>query len=103
MHPELTEAIGALYPELEEAYYAFMNDVERSLQIRYSQEDAVWIAAAVLLYEKYYCNPGISSDDILLMQYEVQTRSQKYMDRMSMRTPSLRFVTPMNVDIALII
>ncbi len=26
---------------------------------------------------KYYCNPGISSDDILLMQYEVQTRSQK--------------------------
>lgn len=41
------------------------------LQIRYSQEDAVWIAAAVLLYEKYYCNPGISSDDILLMQYEV--------------------------------
>lgn len=77
MHPELTEAIGALYPELEEAYYAFMSDVERSLQIRYSQEDAVWIAAAVLLYEKYYCNPGISSDDILLMQYEVQTRSQK--------------------------
>lgn len=74
---ELTEAIGALYPELEEAYYAFMSDVERSLQIRYSQEDAVWIAAAVLLYEKYYCNPGISSDDILLMQYEVQTRSQK--------------------------
>lgn len=77
MHPELTEAIGALYPELEEAYYAFMSDVERSLQIRYSQEDAVWIAAAVLLYEKYYCNPGINSDDILLMQYEVQTRSQK--------------------------
>ena len=54
-----------------------MSDVERSLQIRYSQEDAVWIAAAVLLYEKYYCNPGINSDDILLMQYEVQTRSQK--------------------------
>lgn len=77
MHPELTEAIGALYPELEESYYAFMSDVERSLQTRYSQEDAVWIAAAVLLYEKYYCNPGISSDDILLMQYEVQTRSQK--------------------------
>lgn len=77
MHPELTEAIGTLYPELEEFYYAFMSDVERSLQTRYSQEDAVWIAAAVLLYEKYYCNPGISSDDILLMQYEVQTRSQK--------------------------
>ena len=54
-----------------------MSDVKRSLQTRYSQEDAVWIAAAVLLYEKYYCNPGISSDDILLMQYEVQTRSQK--------------------------
>ena len=77
MHPELTEAIGTLYPESEEAYYAFMSDVERSLQIRYRQEDAVWIAAAVLLYEKYYCNPGISRDDILLMQYEVQTRSQK--------------------------
>lgn len=77
MHPELTEAIGALYPNLEEAYYAFVSDVDRSLQIRYSQEDAVWIAASVLLYEKYYLNPGISADDILLMQYEVQTRSQK--------------------------
>lgn len=77
LHPELTEAIGALYPEEEEHYYAFMNDVERSLQIRYNQEDAVWVAAAVLLYEKYYQNPGISADEILLMQYEVQTRAQK--------------------------
>lgn len=77
LHPELGEAIGILWPELEQAYYAFMNDVERSLQIRYSQEDSVWIAAAVLLYEKYYLNPGINADDILLMQYEVQTRAQK--------------------------
>lgn len=77
LHPELTEAIGALWPEEEERYYAFMNDVERSLQIRYNQEDAVWVAAAVLLYEKYYQNPGISADEILLMQYEVQTRAQK--------------------------
>ncbi|HIW60724.1 MAG TPA: hypothetical protein H9880_12735 [Candidatus Anaerobutyricum avicola] len=77
LHPELTEAIGALWPEEEERYYAFMNDVDRSLQIRYSQEDAVWVAAAVLLYEKYYQNPGISADEILLMQYEVQTRAQK--------------------------
>lgn len=77
LHPELTEAIGALWPETEEKYYAFMNDVERSLQIRYNQEDAVWVAAAVLLYEKYYQNPGISADEILLMQYEVQTRAQK--------------------------
>lgn len=77
LHPELSEAVGALWPELEESYYAFMNDVERSLQIRYNQEDSVWIAAAVLLYEKYYRNPGISADDILLMQYEVQTRAQK--------------------------
>lgn len=77
LHPELTEAIGALWPEAEEKYYAFMNDVERSLQIRYNQEDAVWVAAAVLLYEKYYQNPGISADEILLMQYEVQTRAQK--------------------------
>ena len=77
LHPELTEAIGTLWPELEQAYYAFMNDVERSLQIRYNQEDSVWIAAAVLLYEKYYRYPGISADDILLMQYEVQTRAQK--------------------------
>ena len=103
MHPELTEAIGTLYPELEESYYAFMSDVERSLQTRYSQEDAVWIAAAVLLYEKYYCNPGISSDDILLMQYEVQTRSQKYMGRMLMLTPSHRSVTLMSVVTVLII
>ncbi|MBR5047008.1 MAG: hypothetical protein IKX76_02110, partial [Eubacterium sp.] len=77
LHPELTEAIGGLYPELEESYYAFVNDVDRSLQILYNQEDSVWIAAAVLLYEKYYLNPGISADDILLMQYEVQTRAQK--------------------------
>lgn len=77
LHPELTEAIGALWPEEEERYYAFMNDVERSLQIRYSQENAVWVAAAVLLYEKYYQNPGIGADEILLMQYEVQTRAQK--------------------------
>lgn len=77
LHPELTEAIGSLWPEAEEKYYAFMNDVERSLQIRYNQEDAVWVAAAVLLYEKYYQNPGISADEILLMQYEVQTRAQK--------------------------
>ena len=40
---KLTEAIGTLYPELEESYYAFMSDVERSLQTRYSQEDAVWM------------------------------------------------------------
>jgi len=77
LHPELTEAIGMLFPEMEEAYYAFVNDVDRSLQIRYNQEDSVWIAAAVLLYEKYYRYPGISTDDILLMQYEVQTRAQK--------------------------
>lgn len=77
LHPELTEAIASLFPELEQSYYAFMNDVERSLQIRYSQEDSVWIASAILLYEKYYQNPGISADEILLMQYEVQTRAQK--------------------------
>lgn len=77
MHPELTEAIGKIYPEMEQAYYAFMGSVDRSLQIRYSQEEAVWIAAATLLYEKYYRYPGISTDDILLMQYEVQTRAQK--------------------------
>ena len=77
MHPELTEALAQRFPESEEAYYAFMAEAERSLQIRYSQEEAVWISAAVLLYEKYYRYPGISTDDILLMQYEVQTRAQK--------------------------
>lgn len=77
LHPELTEALAARSPQLEEAYYAFASEVERSLQIRYSQEEAVWIAAAVLLYEKYYRYPGISTDDILLMQYEIQTRAQK--------------------------
>ncbi len=77
LQPELTEAIGALWPDMEDAYYAFVNDVDRSLQTRYNQEDSVWIASAILLYEKYYRYPGISSDDILLMQYEVQTRAQK--------------------------
>lgn len=77
LHPELTEAIGTIWPEMEEAYYAFISNVDRSLQNRFNQEDSVWIAAATLLYERYYCNPGISADDILLMQYEVQTRAQK--------------------------
>ncbi len=77
LQPELTEAIGSLWPDMEDAYYAFVNDVDRSLQTRYNQEDSVWIASAILLYEKYYRYPGISSDDILLMQYEVQTRAQK--------------------------
>jgi len=77
MQPELAEAIGALFPELEESYYAAAGEIERSLQIRYQPEQAVWIGAAVLLYEKYYRYPGISADDILLMQYELQTRSQR--------------------------
>lgn len=77
MQPELTEAIGEIWPQLEQAYYAFASDVDRSLQTRFSEEDSVWAAAAVLLYEKYYRYPGISADDILLMQYEVQTRAQK--------------------------
>lgn len=77
LHPELTEAIGSLWPEMEDAYYALVNDIDRSLQTRYNQEDSVWMASAILLYEKYYRYPGISSDDILLMQYEVQTRAQK--------------------------
>ncbi len=77
MQPELAEAIGGLFPELEESYYAAAGEIERSLQIRYQPEEAVWVGAAVLLYEKYYRYPGISADDILLMQYELQTRSQK--------------------------
>ncbi|MDO4975886.1 MAG: hypothetical protein Q4E53_01365 [Eubacteriales bacterium] len=77
LHPELTEAIGSLWPEMEDAYYALVNDIDRSLQTRFNQEDSVWMASAILLYEKYYRYPGISSDDILLMQYEVQTRAQK--------------------------
>ena len=77
MQPELAEAIGGLFPELEESYYAAAGEIERSLQIRYQPEQAVWLGAAVLLYEKYYRYPGISADDILLMQYELQTRSQR--------------------------
>lgn len=77
MHPELTEAIALRSPELEQAYYSFFGSIERSKQIRYNPEDSVWIATALLHYEKYYRNPGINSDDILLMQYEIQTRAQK--------------------------
>ncbi len=77
MQPELTEAVGEIWPEMEQAYYALVSDVDRSLQNRFTEEDSVWIAAAVLLYEKYYMYPGITADDILLMQYEVQTRAQK--------------------------
>ena len=55
LHPELTEAIGALWPEEEERYYAFMNDVDRSLQIRYSQEDG--------LYHRYQSDQPQKSDE----------------------------------------
>lgn len=77
LQPELTEAIGKKWPEMEEAYYAYMGNIDRSLKRTLADEDGVWLGSATLLYEKYYRNPGINADDILLMQYEVKQRTQK--------------------------
>jgi hypothetical protein len=75
--PELAEAMEYTFPEMEDAYNSYMTEIERSEQIRYSKEDSVWIAAALLLYEKYYTEHPTDLYDLLLMQYEVQQRAQK--------------------------
>ncbi len=75
--PELAEAIEYTYPELEDQYNSYMSEIERSEQIRYTKEDAVWIASSLLLFEKVYLEHPTDIYDLLLMQYEVSQRSQK--------------------------
>lgn len=75
--PELAEAIEYSYPELEDQYNTYMSEIERSEQIRYTKEDSVWIASALLLFEKVYLEHPTDIYDLLLMQYEVSQRSQK--------------------------
>ena len=75
--PELAEAIEYTYPELEDQYNTYMSEIERSEQIRYTKEDAVWIASSLLLFEKVYLEHPTDIYDLLLMQYEVSQRSQK--------------------------
>jgi len=75
--PELAEAIEYAYPELEDQYNSYMSEIERSEQIRYTKEDAVWIASTLLLFEKVYLEHPTDIYDLLLMQYEVSQRSQK--------------------------
>ncbi len=75
--PELAEAIEYVYPELEDQYNSYMSEIERSEQIRYTKEDAVWIASSLLLFEKVYLEHPTDIYDLLLMQYEVSQRSQK--------------------------
>lgn len=75
--PELAEAIEYTFPSMEDDYNSYMSEIEHSEQIRYSKEDSVWIASALLLYEKYYTEHPTDVYDLLLMQYEVQQRAQK--------------------------
>lgn len=75
--PELAEAMEYIFPDLENAYQSYMSEIERSEQTRYSQEDSVWIASSLLLYEKFYTEHPTDIYDLLLMQYEVQQRAQK--------------------------
>lgn len=75
--PELAEAMEYTFPDMEDSYNSYMSEIEHSEQIRYSKEDSVWIASALLLYEKYYTERPTDIYDLLLMQYEVQQRAQK--------------------------
>lgn len=75
--PELAEAMEYTFPNMEDDYNSYMSEIEHSGQIRYSKEDSVWIASALLLYEKYYTEHPTDIYDLLLMQYEVQQRAQK--------------------------
>lgn len=75
--PELAEAMEYTFPDLENDYNSYMTEIERSEQTRYTQEESVWIASALLLYEKVYTEHPTDIYDLLLMQYEVQQRAQK--------------------------
>lgn len=75
--PELAEAMEYMFPDLEDKYNTYMSEIERSEQIRYTKEDSVWIASALLLFEKVYIEHPIDIYDLLLMQYEISQRAQK--------------------------
>lgn len=75
--PELAEAIEYMFPDLEDKYNTYMSELERDEQIRYTKEDAVWIASALLLLEKVYLEHPTDIYDLLLMQYEISQRAQK--------------------------
>ncbi|MGN0465138.1 MAG: hypothetical protein ACI4F9_02155 [Lachnospiraceae bacterium] len=77
LQPALAEALEYLYPELEQNYTAYMSHIDYCLQTRIEQSDAVFLASAVLLFEKYYLENPSNIDDLLLMQYEIQQRAQK--------------------------
>lgn len=77
LQPALAEALEYLEPELEQNYTAYMSHIDYCSQTRLEQSDAVWIASAVLLFEKYYLEHPSNIDDLLLMQYEIQQRAQK--------------------------
>lgn len=77
LQPALAEALEYLEPELEQNYTAYMSHIDYCSQTRLEQSDAVWIAAALLLFEKYHLEHPSNIDDLLLMQYEIQQRAQK--------------------------
>lgn len=77
LQPALAEALEYLEPELEKNYTAYMSHIDYCMQTRLSQPDSVWIASALLLFEKYYLEHPDNIDDLLLMQYEIQQRAQK--------------------------
>ena len=75
--PELAEALEYMFPDMEDKYNTYMSEIERSEQIRYTKEDSVWIASALLLFEKVYLEHPMDIYDLLLMQYEISQRAQK--------------------------
>lgn len=77
LQPALAEALEYLEPELEQNYIAYMSHIDYCTQTRLEYADAVWLAAALLLFEKYHLEHPSNIDDLLLMQYEIQQRAQK--------------------------
>ncbi len=77
LQPALAEALEALDPSLEQNYIAYMSHIEYCTQTRIEQADAIFLAAALLLFEKYHLEHPSNIDDLLLMQYEIQQRAQK--------------------------
>lgn len=77
LQPALAEALEYLEPKLEQDYIAYMSHIDYCSQTRLEYSDAVWIAAALLLFEKYHLEHPSNIDDLLLMQYEIQQRAQK--------------------------
>ena len=78
MHPELTEAIGSIIPRTRRGILCLYERCGTKLTDYVTVRKMLYGLLLPFFFTKSITAiPGISSDDILLMQYEVQTRSQK--------------------------